>query len=572
MMFRKFLTPALAIACSVMLGGDAAAAGGSPILRLVMKPQTTGDAAGHIGVTMTFVQPQLAAGQGLVRLSLKIVGIPSARYDGDALTARDDAGPLPLEQADEPPIPQGVYRVWKVTRASVGDVVVSYQAPPRKVIAATNNGPLFDLRAENGGFIGAGVGFLAAPAMKDAKYHVLLHWDLSDVPAGSRGAWSLGDGDVDTVVTAEDLAFSFYAAGPLQRYPEGQGGKSALYWLSKPPFDPAALGKGIDKLYAYMAHFFGAADPSYRVFIRQNPYSGQGGTALIQSFMFGYNADEKPTLDDLQSILSHEMTHNWPKMDGDGGEIAWYNEGVAEYYSNLLSYRAGVISTDRYLSEINKKALAYYTNPYVSYTNGDAARQYWADPVAQTVPYGRGLMFLIQTDAAIRAASHGQRSLDNVVLELYARKTRGEPYGAAQWLDLLSHEIGAAAARRDYDAMLGGKVLIASSRRFAPCFRTTRKTVHVFQLGFARASLNDDRVVRDLQPGSAADRAGVRNGDVIVSASDIVKVRKDENLPMTMVLRRDGRDIPVTYTPRGPALTAYQWVRNPQVPSAACQF
>ena len=59
---------------------------------------------------MTLENPRLAAGEALVRLPLKLVGIPSARYDGDALTARDDQGALPLIQEEEAPTPQGVYR------------------------------------------------------------------------------------------------------------------------------------------------------------------------------------------------------------------------------------------------------------------------------------------------------------------------------------------------------------------------------------------------------------------------------------------------------------------------------
>ena len=70
-------------------------------------------------------------------------------------------GPIPLTEADEPPTPQGVYHRWSVGRATEGDVVVSWKAPPRRVTAATNNGPLFDLREEAGGFAGSGNGFFA---------------------------------------------------------------------------------------------------------------------------------------------------------------------------------------------------------------------------------------------------------------------------------------------------------------------------------------------------------------------------------------------------------------------------
>jgi hypothetical protein len=48
---------------------------------------------------------------------------------------------------------------------------------------------------------------------------------------------------------------------------------------------------------------------------------------------------------------------------------------------------------------------------------------------------------------------------DDVVLELNRRKVHQEPYGIPQWLDLVGHEIGAARAKSEYDAMVAGATL-----------------------------------------------------------------------------------------------------------------
>jgi hypothetical protein len=154
---------------------------------------------------MQMASPDLAVGEGLVRLPLSLVGIPSARYDGEALQARDDLGVIPLRQDEEPPTPQGTYRRWVVERATKGDVIVSYAAPPRVVNASTNSGPLFDLRQESGGFIGAGVGFLAAP-VPPGPWSVHLAWDFSYLPPGARGAWTHGDGVMEIVLPSQALA------------------------------------------------------------------------------------------------------------------------------------------------------------------------------------------------------------------------------------------------------------------------------------------------------------------------------------------------------------------------------
>lgn len=567
-MIRPLL--ALVLLACVLLAGAARAAE-PPRLELVMTPHATGGADSGLAVRMTLQAPDLKAGEGLVRLPLTLVGIPSARYDGDALTARDAAGPIPLAQSEEPPTPQGTYRRWSVGRATQGDVVVRYDAPPRRVTEATNNGPLFDLREEAGGFAGAGVGFLAAP-VRPGPWRVRLAWDLAAAPPDSRGVWSYGEGTVERVLPSEALAFSYYAVGPLKRYPAQGDGGFALYWLADPPFDPAALGEKIRALYAHMAGFFSDQEASYRVFVRQNPYRGRGGTALARSFMFGYHAPSRPTVEDLQGLIAHEMAHTWPALQGEHGDTAWYSEGTAEYYSLALSWRAGAIPLDKVVETLNERADAYYSNPYRSLSNPEAARLFWTDPIAQTVPYGRGFHYLLQTEAAIRQASGGRRSLDDVVKAVRARQAAGQPHGIAQWLALVGAEIGAEPARRDYEQMVSGALLRLPDTLYAPCLTVAARPIRPFQLGFARSSLNDARVIAGLQPGSAAEAAGLRDGDVILEVNDVGEVRRDEAKPLTLTVRRGGEQRTVSYLPRGAPVEAWRWTRNPQAPASACRF
>jgi hypothetical protein len=520
---------------------------------------------------MTMQAPALKAGDPLVRLPLKLVGIPNPAWPDDAVQATDDQGTIPLRKTEEPPTPQGVYRRWLVGRPTVGDVVIRYHAPPRVVTAATNNGPLFDLREESGGFAGSGNGFMAAP-VAGGPWKVRLSWDLSASAPGSRGIWSLGEGTVDTVVPSDVLQFSYYYVGPIKSYPAKADPGFDFYWLSEPPFDGAALGEKMKALYGSMAAFFDDKGGSYRVFVRQNPFLGTGGTGLARSFMFGYHAPSKPTVDSLQGLLAHEMAHTWPAMQGEHGETSWYSEGMAEYYSTVLSWRAKAISTEGLVKTFNERADAYYSNPYVRSTSPEAAKKFWTDPVAQTVPYGRGWTYLQQVDAAIREASKGRRSLDDVVKEIRRRQVADKPYGIPVWLELVGQEIGAEKAKAQYDFMVGGGLLVPPSNLYGSCLVVEKRPVRPFQLGFARASLNDDRIVRDLEPGSPADKAGVRNGDVIVEAGDINAVRKDQALELKLTLRRGESTTTVSYLPRGAPVEGYRWARDPKIPETACRF
>lgn len=571
MRLAKLIASGLLGAAIVALAVAQAAAAEPPRLDIVLTPHATGGDDSHLAVRMTMQAPGLKAGEPLLRLPIRLVGIPTPTWPADAVQARDERGAIPLTQAEEPPTPQGVYRRWIVGRATAGDVVVSYKAPPRRVTAATNNGPLFDLREENGGFAGAGNGFLAAP-VGPQPWKVRLSWDLTHAPAGSRGVWSLGEGTVETVVPADVLQFSYYYVGPLKSYPAAPDPGFDFYWLSEPPFDANELGAKMKALYGSMATFFGDTGGSYRVFARQNPFLGVGGTGLARSFMFGYHAPSKPTVDSLQSLLAHEMAHTWPAMQGEHGETAWYSEGMAEYYSTVLSWRAKAISTDRLLATFNERAAAYYSNPYVRATSPEAAKKFWTDPVAQTVPYGRGWLYLQQVDAQVREASGGKRSLDDLVIEMRRRQYSGRPYGVPAWLELVGQEIGAEKAKAGYELMTSGGLLVPPAGLYGPCLLVEPHAVRPFQLGFARASLNDDRVVKDLEPGSAAAQAGIRDGDVITEVSDLTVVRRDETAPLKLTLRRGETTTTASYLPRGAPVEGYRWARDPKTPETACRF
>src|SRR5690606_1293922 len=120
---------------------------------------------------------------------------------------------------------------------------------------------------------------------------------------------------------------------------------------------------------------------------------------------------------------------------------AWYTEGAAEFYASTLAYRAGVLSADDLLDIVNRRADSYYANPHLRLSNAEAGRIFWSDSRAQRVPYGRGFMYLTNINAQVRAASSGQRSLDDLVLDLLARQRRGEPAGLAEWKALIVAEL-----------------------------------------------------------------------------------------------------------------------------------
>lgn len=539
---------------------------GAPYLFVTLTPIGDDVTFRRIDVKMQIQSPHLAAGDTFLRMPLILVGCPSAAYSTTDIRASDAKGVLHLSSVDEPPTPHDTMRHWIVDRATVGDVFVRYGTPPRPVSLATRSGPLYDLRAQSGGMMGAGHYFIAEVA-NTLTYSIKLRWDLSHMPAGSRGVWSLGEGTQHTVAPAEILTTSYYAAGIVHSEPKDGDSKFTFYWMGSAPPDIKTTAIQLHTIHSYVAKFFHDEQSSYRIFIRSNPYPGFGGTALAHSFMYGYRALGKADSVRVRTYIAHEMVHNWQSLDSDEySDTAWYSEGIAEYYSAVLPLRAGIISKKDFLSLVNDHAQVYYTNPYRGKSNKEAAARAWVDDDAEKVPYARGFMYLTSVDAQIRAKSNGQRSLDTLVLELTDRERRGEKVGLQDWLNLVERELG-PEGRHQYETMAAGETEAPPANSFGPCFHPKPVDLPRYDPGFDPMRL---AIVSNLRADSPASEAGVEEGDLIISMTAQRALEKKSGEMIEMKVTRAGQPLTFTFSPYGPPQPGWQWQISDSARSGSC--
>ena len=570
---RTFMTTVYGAVAALCLGGMAAAQDAPlPSLNVILKPHTTGEAVDYVDVRLEVQAPEAKPGASFLRLPMVFASVDTARYAAADISVADQAGPVPLVQKDDPADPSNFlyFRRWEVARPTVGDVSVSYRAPARTYRPKLGSGPPFDLRPEAGGVNGAGVSFMALPD-RSTPYRIHLQWDLTQMPAGSRGAWSLGEGEVRTVGPVDLLANAYYMAGPMRSYPAATSGPFAIYWLGEPPFDAQAVAVWTQKAHTAISSFFGEPGKPYRVFFRKNPYPGAGGAGLISSFMSGFSDTPAPTAESMRGHLAHEIVHNWPgSLSGPNGIVSWYGEGMAEYYDPVLTWRAGLITTDEFLNDVNKRAQSYYGNAMNAAPASEIAAKFWSDTRVRKLPYDRGSFYLATIDAEIRAKSEGKRKLDDLTFAMLDRKKRGLGYDTAAWLELVTAELG-PQAKLQFEEMMAGKLVVPPSDAFGPCFAREAVPYRYFELGFDSASLTTTpRKVRGLVPGSAAAAAGIQEGDEITTAVVLDAIQGDADAELTVHLKREGRTFEVTYLPRGKVVEGYRWTRIASVPDTAC--
>ena len=251
-------------------------------------------------------------------------------------------------------------------------------------------------------------------------------------------------------------------------------------------------------------------------------------------------------------FLAHEMVHNWASLDAPEHEN-WYAEGLAEYYSITLLHRGGFMPRSRYIKALNQKLTGYYTNPLIGLSNLAVSKRTWQTGDAQTLPYGRGFAYALQTNYLISTVSQGRQSLDNLVLDLTHRYRQHQPAGITEYLGLLSVSLGSSRATRVYQNMSSGILVVPHKDSLADqSLRLERHDVERWDIGFNEASITkDERIVQGLKPGSRADAAGLRNGDRILNAVRLNDIRGDPDSIMRLVVKKaDGKEVEVKYRPR----------------------
>ena len=436
---------------------------------ITLKPHMPAGQVESMDVALTLEGLTRAAGGELFRAQVETVTIPGCVPENVRIT--DDAGDVAFTVTESAPYPYK-FMHYAVERDVAGTVCIAYTVKPRPFCEGDRCGPYFDLKAEEGGASSAGLSFL--PEIAGLEGDISLHWDLSDCPKGATGICTFGEGDLSYQGTLDKLQQSYFIFGMVSSITDGDFG---FHWLTKPSFDVEAIAAYARDLFGRMSQFFRDDGKTYRIFMRKDPYPTSGGTALMRSYMFGWNETQPVSVKDKQNILAHEMVHNWPHLnDNPYGITSWYSEGTAEFFCVMLPFRMGLVSKEDTLKEIQSRTDAYYTNPTRHLENIEAAKICWQDRRAQRLPYGRGFFFLANTDVKIRQATDGQYSIDDVVLDILEKGRKGITLGNEVFLQTVK-DLSGVDVTADWETMRTGGHIVPIEGCFDGHFTVTEVEV-----------------------------------------------------------------------------------------------
>ena len=530
-------------------------------LRPLYQPYSTQPSA--LEVALNVDGKGWGSGDHLMTMPKFVGSTPTSNLSSSAMMATDRDGTLPLKFSEN----ERNVRSWKLLRAPVGRISLTYVVEGDVVHPGGPRGPYVNLVSQDDCI--SGVGFSFIPELHtDHKYWLSISWLLDRAPSAHTAAWTFSQGSLKTRILGQvrKLTETVYAAGDLWPQFDDSGRQLAMIWMGRMTFDTDAIFKDFTSLRENMANFFQDPNPGNRVFARRNIASAvTGGTAVDSSFMLSVGWKES-SADSVLGVIAHEMIHRWVQLESSNGhsnlEKAWYDEGATEYYSLILRHRFGVIGDASLLRILNAQAMAYLSNPVRNYTAKRAATLAWRNPLAQVLPYQRGVMYFGQLENELRK-QNTSISVDDLVLALLGRKRSTLPYTEEIWRSLLEESLGIPGIEA-FDAMLQGKVVVPSRGMFGLGNHIVDEECAEFDLGFDPSSLTKGKV-HGLVKQSNAARAGVFDGDRILRSTPLRIVMAGLATEMELVINRSQSNGHVsktlTYQPRGTTTsTCYRWV------------
>jgi predicted metalloprotease with PDZ domain len=264
----------------------------------------------------------------------------------------------------------------------------------------------------------------------------------------------------------------------------------------------------------------------------------------------------------LYETIAHELVHEWLHLDGPADEVTWFSEGAADYYSLVLPLREGLLDDESFLRAVNIEAREAYANPYRGIPLRQAQQLFFSDFLAHRLPYARGMFYLADLSARLKQASSGQQSVDDIVRFVARSRRAGERVGVEQWCARVQEVLPDPEA-----PVLDAMVFIGGGRPgqdcFGPRFAMEMVEVPVLDLGFDSSTFVTRRV-SGLVPGGAADRAGLREAEVIdlprypeivcLNVGDLLNIR----------VTRDGATALVSIPLTGETALVPRWIKRPR--------
>lgn len=526
----------LVAALILSLTASAAAAGGEPPAVRCTFERIAPDA-----VAITVTAPADPDGSTEWSMPHEWAGISKPEETLSEPTVRDGGGAsLTVEVVGETDAERTERVLWR-TRGGSGALSLRYviRSAPKPDQARTGNDygtivdeTLFRLHGP------LGLVMPSSLAAEDAV-RATVAWRGFDGP-GEAAVSSLGLGDRERTVAMPrgELQQGLFLAGriTLGQRPV-QGGTVCVAAHGPWGFSADELAAFVAPIVsAERAFFRDTSEPFFLVSLQSNGFEERGGgfsfggTACTDAFalycMPSLSLDPAgPHHRELLKLIAHEYVHTWIghvlSTSGPEGSAYWFSEGFTDFFARRILHRSSLIDDVGFAEILSEQARRYLDNPHRTAPNAVVVERFWSDSNASQLPYQRGDLLATIINEEIRRVSAGARSIDDLILGMLdrARRERWRPDSDAL-LAAIAEATSSSFAAWVRGVAIDGQAIELPRRLVDPVpLALTEAMVQSFEIGFDVQASGESGVVTGLRDGTAAARAGLRNGMALKSAS-----------------------------------------------------
>jgi predicted metalloprotease with PDZ domain len=285
-------------------------------------------------------------------------------------------------------------------------------------------------------------------------------------------------------------------------------------------------------------------------------------STALQFDKFGYKPDSR--YKDFLGLVSHEYFHafNVKRLRPDAlgpfdyesenyTKLLWFAEGGTEYYSTLLLRRAGLITEKEFLSGKASGIKALQERPGRFETSLEEAsfdawiKYYRQDENSvnnQISYYDKGEIVAMMLDIAIRSASGGAKSLDDVMRTLYNDHFKKGKNYTPQDLQKAAEQAAGRSLDDFFSKYVRGESDIDYNSIFAGIGLQLKETGGTRSRSYIGATTADDAgrlMIRSVPANTPAYNQGLNSGDQIVAVDGY---RATQNMLQSYIAERKPGD------------------------------
>lgn len=457
---------------------------------------------------------------------------------------KDDAGQLRWQKTDK--------ATWRIEAGAVADkpktIRVNYRVYANELATQTSH-----LDATHAYFNGASL-FMYVASAKDQPHRLKIvapeGWRVTSPLAlapDSEGYFTATDYDrlIDSpteVGTHKLLEFDV------------RGKKHRIAIWGQYEFDDERLKADLAKIVEAGAQIFGGLPYEHYDFIVHVQPGIGGGTEHLNSNVSMANPQAFTSEGGYNSFLgleSHEYFHHWnvkrirPQALGpfdyqreNYTRGLWVSEGVTSYYGDLLLRRAGLISSDRYLSGLAGLISGYEQLPGRFKQSAESAsfdawiKHYRPDENSLNTAmsyYTKGEILGLLFDLEIRSLTGGAKSLDDVMRLLLENHGLPKPGFTDAELKATIEKVAGTSVTEMWNRFVSGNdeidfnayfnrvgLKLEKAYRFGTAYANS-KTEKPGTIGVAFRSQGDRVFISNLPAGSPAYDGGLNTSDELVA-------------------------------------------------------